>query len=91
MVSGCYRRGDMKCLDSSTVSHTSLFRAGPGQLLASGGPQQWAWVRRRGLGAHKPISGQMMNKVFGGTVDRKSVREDGVFSISVDNTCTLFR
>lgn len=60
-------------------------------LLASGGPQQWAWVRRRGLGAHKPISGQMMNKVFGGTVDRKSVREDGVFSISVDNTCTLFR
>lgn len=34
---------------------------------------------------------QMMNKVFGGTVHKKSVREDGVFSISVDNTCSLFR
>lgn len=33
----------------------------------------------------------MMNKVFGGTVHKKSVREDGVFSISVDNTCSLFR
>ena len=32
-----------------------------------------------------------MNKVFGGTVHKKSVREDGVFSISVDNTCSLFR
>uniref|UniRef100_A0A8C0NH57 GMP synthase (glutamine-hydrolyzing) n=1 Tax=Canis lupus familiaris TaxID=9615 RepID=A0A8C0NH57_CANLF len=34
---------------------------------------------------------KMMNKVFGGTVHKKSVREDGVFSISVDNTCSLFR
>lgn len=34
---------------------------------------------------------QMMNKVFGGTVHKKSVREDGVFNISVDNTCSLFR
>lgn len=34
---------------------------------------------------------QMMNKVFGGTVNKKSVREDGVFSISLDNTCSLFR
>lgn len=34
---------------------------------------------------------QMMNKVFGGTVHRKSVREDGVFSIGLDNTCSLFR
>lgn len=34
---------------------------------------------------------QMMNKVFGGTVHRKSVREDGVFRIGIDNTCSLFR
>uniref|UniRef100_A0A2K6BH50 GMP synthase (glutamine-hydrolyzing) n=1 Tax=Macaca nemestrina TaxID=9545 RepID=A0A2K6BH50_MACNE len=34
---------------------------------------------------------KMMNKVFGGTVHKKSVREDGVFNISVDNTCSLFR
>lgn len=32
-----------------------------------------------------------MNKVFGGTVHKKSVREDGVFSITLDNTCSLFR
>lgn len=32
-----------------------------------------------------------MNKVFGGIVYKKSVREDGVFSISVDNICLLFR
>lgn len=34
---------------------------------------------------------QMMNKVFGGTVHRKSVREDGVFNIALDNTCSVFR
>lgn len=33
----------------------------------------------------------MMNKVFGGTVHKKDVREDGVFSITLDNTCSLFR
>ena len=33
----------------------------------------------------------MMNKVFGGTVHKKSVREDGVFNITLDNTCSLFR
>lgn len=33
----------------------------------------------------------MMNKVFGGTVHKKSVREDGVFNIVLDNTCSLFR
>lgn len=33
----------------------------------------------------------MMNKVFGGTVHKKSVREDGVFNIALDNTCSLYR
>uniref|UniRef100_A0A8K9X103 GMP synthase [glutamine-hydrolyzing] n=1 Tax=Oncorhynchus mykiss TaxID=8022 RepID=A0A8K9X103_ONCMY len=39
---------------------------------------------------HNGVLG-MMNKVFGGTVHRKSVREDGVFNIGLDNTCSLFR
>lgn len=34
---------------------------------------------------------QMMNKVFGGSVHKKSVREDGVFNVALDNTCSLFR
>lgn len=34
---------------------------------------------------------QMMNKVFGGSVHKKSVREDGVFNVGLDNTCSLFR
>jgi len=33
----------------------------------------------------------MMNKVFGGTVHKKNVREDGAFNIGLDNTCSLFR
>lgn len=33
----------------------------------------------------------MMNKVFGGSVHKKSVREDGVFNVGLDNTCSLFR
>lgn len=41
--------------------------------------------------SHCPFALQMMNKVFGGTVHKKSVREDGVFSITLDNTCSLFR
>ncbi|KAF3847999.1 hypothetical protein F7725_021027 [Dissostichus mawsoni] len=39
----------------------------------------------------KVIDRRMMNKVFGGTVHKKSLREDGVFSIGLDNTCSLFR
>lgn len=34
---------------------------------------------------------QMLNKEFGGSVLRKDAREDGQFTISVDNTNPLFR
>jgi len=34
---------------------------------------------------------QMMNKEFGGQVDRKEGRVDGQFTIDVDNKCLLFK
>lgn len=49
------------------------------------------WCRLWGAFSWSPFALQMMNKVFGGTVHKKSVREDRVFSITLDNTCSLFR
>ena len=34
---------------------------------------------------------QMMNKEFGGQVERKEGREDGQFDIDVDTNCLLFK
>jgi len=34
---------------------------------------------------------QMINKEFGGTVETKSVREDGQMVIDVDESCAMFR
>ena len=34
---------------------------------------------------------QLMNKEFGGTVQQKSEREDGQYSIEIDNFCELFK
>lgn len=34
---------------------------------------------------------QLINKEFGGTVERKDLREDGQMSIQVDTTCPLFK
>ena len=33
----------------------------------------------------------MLNKEFGGKVESLDIREDGVFNISVETNCELFR
>ena len=69
-----------------------IFSGGPNSVYDENAPKCDPAIFTSGI----PILGicygmQMMNKVFGGTVHKKSVREDGVFNITLDNTCSLFR
>lgn len=90
--------GDMLPLDTraSEIVEKGFYKAiiisgGPNSVNATNAPQFDPALFTCGL----PVLGicygfQLINKAFGGTVSKESLREDGQIAISIDNNCCLF-